>query len=475
MADVLTRTGGFDFGKDLDTAAGVAVEQVAGADENALGIRVCTEDEDAGVLQIAANDALDVDVLSIARDAGTQAADAADDHLHLNACLRGFDELFHHIHVVERVDLDKDIARMSGAAEVNLLLNVLDDTGLEAVGRDPKALCGIDYLAHAKLLKDMGCILAHLLVGGDEGKVGVQLRGFFVIVAGAHLRDVADLVVYLSGNQAELGMNLVVAQTVDDGAACLFEHGGIIDVALLIEAGTQLQNAQNLLALLGGMGQRRGNLTVVCQAVEGDLDGDHAGVITGFIQQVNERFGAVERKAQQQVVILQIVQRTAGLTFGKVNRHKGLGFPIVPLLLVLARVQSRGKRKAKGKIQRDGAHHDAAWRDLHLLAQEAGVAALSEQAYADRVRKLVEQQRPILVKGLRQAGFTVWEGKANYLLFRSHDATLGKRMEEAGFPMRDCSNYHNLQPGDYRIAVRTEEENRGFLEALFLCQGKGQL
>ena len=112
---------------------------------------------------------------------------------------------------------------------------------------------------------------------------------------------------------------------------------------------------------------------------------------------------------------------------------------------------------------------------VSLLAQEAGVAALSEQAYADRVRKLVEQQRPILVKGLRQAGFTVWEGKANYLLFRSHDATLGKRMEEAGFPMRDCSNYHNLQPGDYRIAVRTEEENRGFLEALFLCQGKKQL
>ena len=73
---------------------------------------------------------------------------------------------------------------------------------------------------------------------------------------------------------------------------------------------------------------------------------------------------------------------------------------------------------------------------VSLLAQEAGVAALSEQAYADRVRKLVEQQRPILVKGLRQAGFTVWEGKANYLLFRSHDATLEKngrsRIPDAG-------------------------------------------
>ena len=81
---------------------------------------------------------------------------------------------------------------------------------------------------------------------------------------------------------------------------------------------------------------------------------------------------------------------------------------------------------------------------VSLLAQEAGVAALSEQAYADRVRKLVEQQRPILVKGLRQAGFTVWEGKANYLLFRSHDATLGKRMEEAGLIASGTSPDGNL-------------------------------
>lgn len=109
---------------------------------------------------------------------------------------------------------------------------------------------------------------------------------------------------------------------------------------------------------------------------------------------------------------------------------------------------------------------------VSLLAQEAGIAALLEDAYADRVREMVEKQRPVLVNGLRQAGFQVWEGKANYLLFRSQDATLGKRMEEAGFPIRDCSNYHNLQPGDYRIAVRTEEENRAFLEALFRIVGK---
>ncbi len=112
---------------------------------------------------------------------------------------------------------------------------------------------------------------------------------------------------------------------------------------------------------------------------------------------------------------------------------------------------------------------------VSLLAQEAGVAALSEQAYADRVRKLVEQQRPILVKGLRQAGFTVWEGKANYLLFRSHDATLGKRMEEAGFPMRDCSNYHNLQPGTTGLQCAQRKKTVGFWRHFFVSGKKAAL
>lgn len=39
-------------------------------------------------------------------------------------------------------------------------------------------------------------------------------------------------------------------------------------------------------------------------------------------------------------------------------------------------------------------------------------------------------------------------------------------MREAGFLIRDCGNFDGLTEGYYRIAVRGQEENEKFLEAL---------
>ena len=105
---------------------------------------------------------------------------------------------------------------------------------------------------------------------------------------------------------------------------------------------------------------------------------------------------------------------------------------------------------------------------VSLLAQEAGVAALSEQAYADRVRKAGGTTASDSGKGLAAGRIYSLGGKMPIICcFAVTMRRLEKGMEEAGFPMRDCSNYHNLQPGDYRIAVRTEEENRGFSGGTF--------
>ena len=46
------------------------------------------------------------------------------------------------------------------------------------------------------------------------------------------------------------------------------------------------------------------------------------------------------------------------------------------------------------------------------------------------------------------------------MLFRS------EKIRQEGFLIRDCSNYHGLEEGFYRIAVRLPEENTEFLEAL---------
>lgn len=99
------------------------------------------------------------------------------------------------------------------------------------------------------------------------------------------------------------------------------------------------------------------------------------------------------------------------------------------------------------------------------LAQAAGVAALKETAYVDRVRTLIEIQRPLLVAGLRALGLRVIEGKANYLLFRA-PADLNEKLRPLGTQVRSCANYPGLGPEWYRTAVRTGPENARLLEIM---------
>ncbi|MDO5424538.1 MAG: histidinol-phosphate transaminase [Eubacteriales bacterium] len=102
---------------------------------------------------------------------------------------------------------------------------------------------------------------------------------------------------------------------------------------------------------------------------------------------------------------------------------------------------------------------------VSVPAQAAGVAALQEEAYVARAREIVRTERQRLTDGLTKLGLTVYPASANFLFFRG-PAGLAKKTLEEGYLIRDCSNYHGLSEGFYRIAVRMPEENQGFLEAL---------
>ena len=102
---------------------------------------------------------------------------------------------------------------------------------------------------------------------------------------------------------------------------------------------------------------------------------------------------------------------------------------------------------------------------VSALAQAAGTAALDEAAYADAVRALVAQQRPVLTSGLRALGLRVIEGSANFLLFCA-PADLGQKLRQRGAVVRSCGNYPGLDATWYRTAVRTEAENRQLLRLI---------
>ena len=76
-------------------------------------------------------------------------------------------------------------------------------------------------------------------------------------------------------------------------------------------------------------------------------------------------------------------------------------------------------------------------------------------------RNLVQELTPLL----RELGFQVIPGEANYLLFSS-SVPLLEPLRERGILLRSCGNYSGLDGSWYRTAVRTEAENQRLLTAL---------
>ena len=96
---------------------------------------------------------------------------------------------------------------------------------------------------------------------------------------------------------------------------------------------------------------------------------------------------------------------------------------------------------------------------LSVPAQMAGAAALTEPDFLERSREMISRERAFLRGELIRLGLTVYDSRANYVFFRGPEG-LTQRLGEAGILIRDCSNYRGLGEGYYRIAVRTQEENR---------------
>lgn len=106
-----------------------------------------------------------------------------------------------------------------------------------------------------------------------------------------------------------------------------------------------------------------------------------------------------------------------------------------------------------------------AW-GVSCVAQEAGLAALEEGAYLEKLRALIERERPQLQSGLEALGCRVIPGRANFLLFQSSVPELGECLGEKGISIRSCLDFLGLGEGWYRVCVRTGEDNARLLAAM---------
>jgi threonine-phosphate decarboxylase len=102
---------------------------------------------------------------------------------------------------------------------------------------------------------------------------------------------------------------------------------------------------------------------------------------------------------------------------------------------------------------------------VSTLSQAAGLAALQERTYVDRVRALVRTERPRLAAALQALGLRVIPGEANFLLFQCKKPLVAP-LREHGILIRGCADFHGLDESWYRCSVRTREENERLIAVL---------
>lgn len=104
---------------------------------------------------------------------------------------------------------------------------------------------------------------------------------------------------------------------------------------------------------------------------------------------------------------------------------------------------------------------------VNTLAQAAGLAALRLDGFADRTRRMVAEERAKLTSALTGLGLTVYEGRANYLLFYAPgQEDLCERLLPHRIMIRSCGNYPGLTREYYRVAVRPAADNEKLAAAL---------
>src|ERR671916_2061739 len=141
----------------LHAAVEVALHQVGAAEVDRL--LVGAEGEDAGMLQEAAHEGDDADVLAHALDARPQAADAAHNQVYLHPGLRRLVEQLYYLGVRERVGLAGDPGRLPVLHLLGLLFDAAHDAVAQGDGGNEQLLVLLVLGVAGEVVEEVGSVL----------------------------------------------------------------------------------------------------------------------------------------------------------------------------------------------------------------------------------------------------------------------------------------------------------------------------
>ena len=111
---------------------------------------------------------------------------------------------------------------------------------------------------------------------------------------------------------------------------------------------------------------------------------------------------------------------------------------------------------------------------VNLLAEEAGLAALTDLSFREKTMETVRQGRKLLSESLKAMGCTVWPSAANFLLFRLPASARAKNCFETllahGIIIRLLKSYS--LPDHLRVSIGNSQENSAFLKEMATFLGR---
>ena len=164
-------------------------------------------------------------------------------------------------------------------------------------------------------------------------------------------------------DEKDLRVGLVVADSVDDVRAGLFEAVGPADVRFLVEAGQELHEHGDLLALLRGPREGADDGGVPARAVERLLDGEHVGVVRGLGGEGHDRIEGVVRVVEEHVAL---IEHGEDALPGRKLRHGKRPQRLVPQIFEGGQVEKEGEG---AQVQRGGEEVDVLASHLEALRQ----------------------------------------------------------------------------------------------------------
>lgn len=124
------------------------------------------------------------------------------------------------------------------------------------------------------------------------------------------------------------------------------------------------------------------------------------------------------------------------------------------------------------KVTAKIAHTGQPW-SVNLLAEAAGIAALSAEDYRKMSLEFLQNERWRLFDELGKLGFRMWKPSANYVFFQAEQCPdLDRQLLPYGILLRHCDTYDGLDATYYRAAVRLPEENQYLLHCLRCILGE---